>query len=542
MLAPSGAIRFPKEVAVVDHRLILGLLLQGRSYREIADVASCSQRDISRARKVLTANSLSQSALDALADADLRNLFPDGRSRVSESYEAPEFAQVVKSMKANRHFTLLQAWRNYTAGNSALRKYGYAQYCHLFDQYARTNDLVATLKHEPGRCCFIDWAGDTVPLVDPITGEVTKAYLFLVVLPYSGYLYVRAYLDMKMGSWIDGHIRSYEFFGGVPQITVPDNALTATHRPERGEAARAVSQRYQQMADHYGTAIVPTRVRKPRDKAAVESGVNVANKRILGYLLEETWTSLAELNAAIEERLAEINHEIRRANGTTRFELFTDEEAAHLGPLPDERFEEVEWKEAKVARNYHVSCESQHYSVPFKFAGTLVRVRLTSGVVTVFDGNDIIASHQRLTGRKGQYSTNPEHVPPQHRNIHGLWSRSWFLDRAATFGPATVQVIEQVLDRKMIEAQGYLDCQNILESLGKKNHARLEAACQALLNMGGYPSYSALKRLIAGINSDAEKPAPLRAAASNLKPTTADDVAVGVGISIRGADYYKAVS
>ncbi|MGH3261950.1 MAG: Mu transposase domain-containing protein, partial [Trebonia sp.] len=299
--------------------------------------------------------------------------------------------------------------------------------------------------------------------------------------------------------------------------------------------------RYRAMADHYGCAIVPARVRRPRDKAAVESAVNTVNKRVIGYLLEETFTTLAELNEAIEERVYEINHEIRRADGTTRFERFTAEEALLLSPLPDERFEQVQWKELKVGRNYHVTADYQHYSVPYALAGRLLRVRLTVSRVTVFDGQQVVAEHRRKGGRRGQYSTDPVHVPPQHQGIDGLWSRRWFTDRAAAFGPATVTVIEQILDRHQIEAQGYLDCQNILSTLGKSKKQKLEAACQQLINMRGYATYSTLKRLMAAIASDQNKPAQVRAAASNRKNTpTPDPDAGGAGALVRGADYYRA--
>jgi hypothetical protein len=270
--------------------------------------------------------------------------------------------------------------------------------------------------------------------------------------------------------------------------------------------------------------------------------VNTINKRVIGYLMEETWTTLAELNEAIDERVWEINHEIRRADGTTRFELFTAEEAPVLAPLPDERFEQVEWKELKAGRNYHITADYQHYSVPYALAGRLLRVRLTNSRVTVFDGAQVVAEHRRKTGRKGQYSTDPGHVPPQHRNIDGLWSRAWFTDRAATFGPATVAAIEQILDRHRIEAQGYLDCQNILATLGKRNKAKLEAACQQLINMRGMATYSTLKRLMAAIDSDQKKQAPVRAAASNRK-ITPEPGAGGdndAGALVRGADYYRA--
>jgi hypothetical protein len=278
-------------------------------------------------------------------------------------------------------------------------------------------------------------------------------------------------------------------------------------------------------------------VRRPRDKAAVESAVNTVNKRVIGYLLEETWTSLAELNEAIAERIHEVNHELRRPDGTTRFQRFSAEEAPMLSRLPEEAFEQVDWRAVKVGRNYHVTTDYQHYSVPHALAGRMLRVRLTTSQVTVFDGQQVVAEHQRKTGRKGQYSTDPRHVPERHRNLDGLWSRRWFADRAGAFGPATVTVIEQILDRHEIEAQGYLDCQNVLETLGRRNKTKLEAACQQLINMRGYPTYSMLKRLMASIDSDQKKPAPSRAAASNHKNTPSPEAAAGA--RVRGADYYR---
>ena len=526
---------------MADYRTIMTLVLQGRSFREVVAAAGCSHRDVSTVRTAITAHQITAERLGGMSDGDLAALFPDGRSRVSQGYEPPDFARVVTSMRHNRHFTLLQAWHTYAAASSTLRRYGYAQYCHLFGEYAMRNDLVAVLHHEPGRTLLVDWAGDTLDLVDAFTGEVAKAYLFVGVLPFSGYVFCRASTNMRTEAWLGAHVAAFEFFGGVPQIIVPDNPTTATHRRTKGEAARFLTDRYRQLADHYGTAVVPARVRKPRDKAAVESAVNVVNKRVIGYLAEETWTSLSELNEAIGQRVHEINHDIRRADDSTRFERFSSEEAPCLSALPEEAFEQVEWKEVKVARNYHVTTDYQHYSVPHRLAGRLLRVRLTSARVTIFDGQQVVAEHVRKAGRKGQYATDPTHVPVQHRDVDGLWSRQWFTDRARSFGPATVQVIDQLLDRHVIEAQGYLDCQNILETLGRKNKARLEAACQVLLNMGGHPSYSTLKRLMARIDADDKKPAPAHRAASNRKPapTTAQAGQGPPGALVRGADYYR---
>ena len=334
---------------------------------------------------------------------------------MSEEYDQPDLSRVLASMKQNRHFTLLLAWRRYVDTKDAGKKYGYSQFCALFTDYLRTHDLVAVLRHEPGRAMLVDWAGDTMDVVDTVTGEVIRAVLFVAVLPFSGAMFCRAYEDMKPPAWLDAHVQSFAFFGGVAQIVVPDNPTTSTHQTHKGDAERVVNARYQQLADHYQTAIVPARVKKPRDKAAAENTMNVVNKRVIGYLNDDVFTTLSELNEAIEERVREINHDLRRADDTTRWERFKTEEAAFLGPLPDAGFEDVEWKELKAPRNYHVTADTQRYSVPFALAGRLLRVRLTSSRVTVFDGHESICEHPRLTGRKGQYSTLPEHVPPQHR-------------------------------------------------------------------------------------------------------------------------------
>jgi hypothetical protein len=196
----------------------------------------------------------------------------------------------------------------------------------------------------------------------------------------------------------------------------------------------------------------------------------------------------------------------------------------------------VEWKQLKVGRKYHVSCDSRHYSVPYTYAGQLLWVRVTSTAVTVFDGDQVLCQHLRRQGRKGQYSTDVTHAPEQHQNIDGLWSKQWFLDRARGFGPATEKVIEQIIDRHTIEAQAYLDCQNILETLGKRNKQRLEAACQALLhNRHDTGRYSTIKRIMATIDSDTKRQKPPAPAAVTRKPAGGADGAVHV----RSAAHYQ---
>lgn len=522
---------------MADYRAIMEMVLAERSYSEIVAAAGCSRRDVSRVKQVVVEHGVL--AVSAVTDAQLRQWFPDGRRRVSDEYAQPDFERVLASMKNNRNYTQVLGWRRYIEAKGTGKKYAYSQFCALFVDYLRTHDLVAVLHHEPGRAMHVDWAGDTLDLVDAVSGEITKAVLFVAVLPYSGVIFCRAYTDMKSPSWLDAHVRAFTLFGGVPQIVVPDNPTTSTHPRRKGDRERVVNARYQQLADHYETAIVPARSGKPRDKAAAESAVNVVNMRVIGYLEEETWTSIDDLNEAITLRVAEINHVMTRVDGSTRWDRFEAEEAHLLGRLPDARFEDVEWKQLKAGRNYHVTADYGRYSVPYGLAGRLLRVRLTSSLVSVFDGHEIVCEHRRLRGRKGQYSTLPEHIPPQHQNVDGLWSRQWFTSQAARFGPATVWVIEQILDRHVIEAQGYLDCQNILGGLGKSNRERLEAACQELMNRDGHATYTMLKRIMAGIDSDVKKPRPKIRAASTTKRTGA--TTLGPDVFVRDISHYGTI-
>jgi len=248
---------------MANYRAILELVLAGRSYGEIVEIVGCSRRDVSRVSRAITEHGVTSAG--AVSDAELAGWFPAGRRRVSDDYDQPDLERVLASMKRNRHFTLLGAWRRYADAKSPGKKYGYSQFCALFADYVRTHDLVATLHHEPGRAMLVDWAGDTIDVVDAVTGEICRAVLFVAVLPFSGVLFCRAYENMKTEAWLDAHVRAFSFYDGVSQIIVPDNPTTSTHLARKGDVERVVNARYQQLADHYGCAIVPARSRKPRD-------------------------------------------------------------------------------------------------------------------------------------------------------------------------------------------------------------------------------------------------------------------------------------
>ncbi|MGP4990049.1 IS21 family transposase [Glutamicibacter ardleyensis] len=525
---------------MADYRAIMQLLLHGHSYEQVTAAQQCSKRAVASARKAMNDHGINSiQALDALGSDALAALFPDGRSRRSLEYAQPDYKAILERLKRDRNYTLQRAWDTYLSSTitAEAKKYGYAKFCARFSDFVNTNDLSATIHHEPGKAMQVDWAGQTLRVTDILTGEQVKAYLFVAVLPYSGLVFVKASLSMNLDAWISLHVDALEHANGVPKILIPDNARTATYRPTRGDKQRLITAGYAAFATHYGCAIVPARVKAPKDKAATERAVQTVNKRVIGYLQDEVFSTLDELNEAIADLLEGIN-ELKNPQGLSKRQIFDTEEAAHLGALPEHRYGQVSWKQVKVGRNYHVSVDYQHYSAPYRLAGKTLKARVTDLKVALFDGEQLICEHLRKSGRKGQYSTLTEHAPPAHQNIMNLWSRNWFLDRARAYGPATVQVITQVLDRRVIEAQGYLDCQNILDALGKKSKTRLEAACRQLLNTHEVPTYSALKRIMAALKSDTDIPAPSRPAASMLKALNERSSPTGETY-VRDSAYYQ---
>ncbi len=499
----------------MDYRRIMQMLFDGYTYTEITAAMNCSRRDISAAKKAIDSHQITAQNLAGITHARLVEIFPDRRKVISSNYSEPDFALVAEQLQRNRFFTLQQAWVKYTDLDDGLRKYGYSQFCSKFHQHARTHDLVATLQHEPGKAMFVDWAGPTLTVVDAVTGEQFKAFFFVASLPFSSMVFTKAFANMRQDAWNQAHADALEFFGGVPQMIVPDNAKTATHfRQERRTGAKGgarevvVTKSYAALADHYGTAIVPARPGKPRDKAHVERMVQVIETMVLGYLADADFESFEQLNEAVQDRLGHVNSKVHRTNGISRAELFASSEKSLLRPLPPHRFEKVEYKQLKVGPNYHVHCDYQYYSVPYQLVGRTLSTQLTQTKVTLIDGTLVVAEHPRLGGRRGQHSTLEAHIPPQHKDVSGLWSREWFIAHAQSFGPATVDVITVVLDRAVVEAQAFVECRNIVKGLGVKHRSLLDPACEYLLERGGYSSYSGLKRIIARMAQEEKQRGP----------------------------------
>lgn len=528
-------------------RDIITAVLFGDSYTTISTRLKCSRRDISAAHKLIDTHQITLHSLSQITDEELEEWKNPLRGLPQESkYLAPDFATTLHRLKTNPHHTLLLDWRYYLveAGSAAKQPYSYSHYCQRFHAYVDTHDLYRTLHHQPGRTMQVDWAGDTIKITDRITGQARKVYFFTAVLPYSSMMYVHPSFQMDIKAWLNCHIAALRYFGGAPFVLVPDNDTAAIYRPKKNDPARAVSAEYEALAKFYNTAVMPTDVRAPKHKAGVERSVQIAYSRILGVLeMEGPFHSIDQIEDIVADQVHEINYDIVRVDGTRRIEQFQAEERHLLIPLPDQDYTSYEWKELKVQRNYHISCDKQYYSVPWKLVGSTVKARLSNTEITVFAGDQVVAIHRRLQGRFGQYSTHADHVPPAHLDTSDLWSDQWFINQARLVGPATTTVIEMMINRHAHHAHGWLDCQNVLKTLGGKSRSGLEQACQELLDADLYPTYSVIKKLQSSIiahrdthkrstTGSAPTPAP-----DLVKPQPVKDL--DAGVFLRSSNAYE---
>lgn len=505
---------------MTDYRYVMGLLVQGLAYRQIEAMAGCSHRAIARARRVLDDEQLSTAEQVAgLSAEDLDRLFADGRKSVVGEFVPVDIDKVVTARLGRKKPPLKVLWGRYLKSEAApgARFYGYERFCQIVTEHVRVNDLSLPIAHVPGHTMQVDWAGTAMQVTDPITRAVTPVAVFVATLPFSGMVFAYGYLDEKQPAWCDAHRRAFEYFGGVAQVIVPDNASTASNQISRADRAREVNASYADFLAHYGAAAVPTRSNRPRDKGNAEAGVKVVTNWVIHFLADRVFACLDDLNDAVAAQVEAINDRTPfRGEPRSRRDWFDAHERDELMALPAQRWEPVTWRKAKVHRDWHIQLGTIKYSVPYRFAGLGVDVRIVGTAIEVLADGQIIAVHQQGRHRNG-YVTDPEHAPPHYESVAGLWTRGYFLRQGAKVGPATAAALTRLLDGKAIEAQGYRSCMNILD-LGKRssqNRALLEAACRELVaeDPNRPITYTAVKHRISA----------LRAAAGQRPTTTSDD-------------------
>jgi transposase len=386
----------------------------------------------------------------------------------------PDWPEIHKEL-GRRSVTLRLLWQEYR--QRFPNGYAYTQFCEYYHRWAETLDPVMRHHHPPGEKMFVDWAGQTVPIHEA-DGLLSEASLFIAVLGASNKTFAHAFADQKLPSWIRAHCQAYAFFGGVARVTVPDNPKTGVITPCRYEPL--LHRTYQEMAEHYGTVIIPARPRRPRDKAKVEGGVLIAERQILAALRDHTFFSVAGLNQGLEPLLAQLNAQpFQKLNGS-RNSWFDTYEKAKLLPLPTTAFELATWTKAGVNIDYHVAVDKHYYSVPYPLIHQRLEVRLTASTVELFQQGKRVAAHAR-SYQPGLFTTLDEHRPKAHQK-HLEWTPGRIVQWAQKTGPACAQLVEQIMKDRPHPEQGFRSCLGIIR-LGKvAGQQRLEAACRRALH------------------------------------------------------------
>jgi transposase len=444
----------------------------GLSSRLIAASLGISKGAVGDYLQRVQAARLSWPLPDELTDTALeRLLFPGQPSVAADRGPEPDWAYVDRELRRTG-VTRSLLWQEYRAEHPD--GYGYTWFCVHFDAWKRRTSPTMRQHHAAGEKVFVDFAGDTIDVIDPATGAARPMKLFVAALGASSYVYCEARPSEGLADWIGCHVGMFAFLGGVTTIIVCDNLKAAVTNPDRYEPG--LNRTYQDMARHYATTVIPARPYKPRDKAKVEQAVLLAERWVLAKLRNRRFFSLAELNLAITDLVGELNARVMRAYGMSRSELFATVDAPALKPLPAEPYAFATWKRCRVAPDYHVEVDGNWYSVPYRLIRELVDVRVADRTVEAFHKGERVASHAKSPGRRG-HTTIADHMPSAHRR-HASWTPARITAVAQKIGPATAALTSAIMTDRPHPEQGFRTCLGILALEKTYGQARLEAACQ----------------------------------------------------------------
>ena len=467
-------------------REVLRLDSLERSEREIAGAVGIGKSTVGAYLARAEEAGLRWAEAEAMSDAEAEAKLFTQVGRNEPAARAPIDLGHVHMELRRAGVTLELLWTEYQQaavdGGSGLRPYQYSRFCELYRAYTKKFSPVMRQTHRAGEKAFIDFSGKKPRLVDRETGELIEVELFVMVLGASNYTYAEAVLTQTLPDFVGATVRGLEYFGGVTEILVPDQLRSAVSRPDRCEPE--INATYAELGAHYGTAIVPARPRKPRDKAKVEGGVLIAQRWIVACLRNRRFFSLEELNAAIWELLEKLNtRPFQKLEGCRRsaFEML---DRPALRPLPSQRYEVGAWKlGVGVNLDYHVEYDHRRYSVPSELITAKVDVRASANVIEVWRDNRRVTSHERSYGPKGTAVTKPEHRPRAHREW-GEWPPERLVGWAKTKGAKTGEVAAAILARGPHPESGRLACLKLMRLGERHGEERLEAACARALRIG----------------------------------------------------------
>ena len=511
---------------MIDYREIIRLKNLKFSNVAIANSLCCSRNTVSEVLKLAESHSLEWPIPETLTNKDIEQLFYPGRG-TNEGRRLPDYEYIYNEL-AKPGVTLSLLWAEYCAKCEAEHTipYQHTQFNEKYHAYAASKKATLRIKRKPGETMEVDWIGDTLKVYDSANCCEIPAYIFVAVLPCSLYGYAEAFPDMKSNHWIEAHVHAYSFFGGVTRILVPDNLKTGVIKNTRTELI--LNRSYHEMAEHYGTAIIPARPVKPKDKPNAEGTVKVLETWILAALRNWKFFTFQELNKAIHKKLEEFNAKPFQKKKGSRLSAFLEEERDFLMPLPASPYETAVWSTATIQPDYLITVGNCKYSVPYEFIGKKVDIRAAEKSIEVFYHGDRIASHVRK-----MYAPEPiylpEHMPENHRKFLEYNTES-FLDWGKSMGHSTHLVIKHFLFMHKVEQQGYKSCASLMKLADRYGTDRLENACTKALSYTPNPS---LKNISTILKNGQDK---VVLTSESARVSNKESLKYGI---TRGASYYK---
>jgi transposase len=461
---------------------------------------------------------------ETLHERDLgRLLFPTQAATGQRRFAEPDFPEVCQELK-RKGVTKLLLWQEYRQQHPD-DGYSYAQFCHRYRVWLGCQQRSMRQVHRAGEKLFVDYCGPTLPIVNPDTGEYRQAQIFVAVLGASNYTFACASWSQKQADWLNAHVKAFEFFGGVPELVVPDNLKSAVRKTHRYEPD--INPSYQQLASHYQCVIVPARPYKPRDKAKAEVAVQIVERWIMARLRHQSFFTLASLNQAIRVLLDDLNQRPFKKLPGTRLSQFEQLDKPVLRPLPSQPYQYADIKQARVHIDYHIEYDKHYYSVPHPLVKQAVEVHATDSVVAICHQGQRVASHPR-SYRQGAHSTCQEHMPQAHQAMHG-WSPERFLNWAGDIGTETREVVSCLLQEKRHSEQSYRRVLALLSNAKKYGRERLNQACGRALLIGS-PTRSSVESIL--------KQGLDRIALETPRHAVQEELSLDHHENVRGEDYY----
>ena len=481
---------------MVDYREILRLASDPRNgQRSIAAIVHSSRDTIREVLKAAKEADVKWPLDELVTNEALKGILFPGRASMEVSYTAPDYSRIHQELaKPGVNLTLL--WTEYCrrCELEGTTPYMYTQYCEKYRRWARVTKATMRIQHKPGDVMQVDWAGNTLDIHDSVSGDISKAYLFVAVLPCSCYTYVEVCGDMRLETWLMCHVHAYSYFGGVTRLLVSDNLKTGVTSNTRYETI--LNRSYQEMAEYYDTAIVPARVEHPKDKSLAEGTVKFASTWILAALRDFRFFSVMEAQDAAQEKLEELNSRPFKKREGSRKSAYLDEERSFMRPLPNEPYEPAVWTgELLVGNDYLVSDGLNKYSVPFDLIGEKVVLRLTKQAVEVFYRGSRAAIHLRSQTVQREPIVKPEHMPQEHRKYLNYTAEA-FTEWAVSIGENTSSVVRYFLSIGKEPEQGFKFCASMTKLAERYGVQRLEKACGRLLAFTSSPSIRTLTSIL----------------------------------------------